>query len=47
MGNKNTHKFHYESCGYVQRMNESNKIYIQARQEAISKSYEPCKQCNP
>lgn len=47
IGNKNTHKFHRSSCKSVKAMNESNKVGLSSRDEAIVKRYEPCKICNP
>lgn len=47
IGNKNTLKFHYPSCSSVNSMNESNKVMLESRAEAINKGYVPCKTCNP
>lgn len=48
IGNKNTKKFHYPSCGSVKQMKESNKYYYTGtRDEMISMGYDPCKKCNP
>lgn len=46
--NTNTMKFHYESCGSVKQMNESNKKYTnESRDSLIAQGYVPCKNCNP
>lgn len=47
IGNKNTLKFHYPSCSSVNSMNESNKVILNSREEAINKGYVPCGRCNP
>ena len=47
IGNKNTKKFHKPSCSSVGQMNESNKVKLKNRQEAIDGGYVPCKRCNP
>ena len=48
IGNKSTKKFHYPNCGSVNQMKDSNKDYLYCtRDEAISKGYIPCKNCNP
>lgn len=47
IGNASTKKFHLPSCSSVKKMNESNKISIGSRAEAINQGYEPCKVCNP
>lgn len=47
IGNKNTHKFHYSWCSSVKKMKESNKVYLNSRDDAINRGYVPCKNCNP
>jgi len=47
VGNARTHKFHYASCYYVAKMNESNKVWFETREEAIEAGYIPCKVCRP
>ena len=47
VGNARTHKFHYEWCRYVGRMNESNKVYFEDRDDSIDQGYVPCKVCQP
>lgn len=44
---KSSHKFHRADCPSVARMNDSNKLYVSSRDEAIAMGYEPCKNCNP
>ena len=45
---KNTKKFHYPSCGYVNRIKPSNRIkYNGSRKSLINQGYSPCKGCNP
>ncbi len=47
IGNANTGKFHYADCSMVNKMNLSNKVYMNTREEAINAGYVPCKRCNP
>lgn len=48
VGNKNTKKFHYDWCGSVGKMKESNKYYYTGtRDEMIAKGYTPCGNCKP
>ena len=47
IGNSNSHKFHYASCRYVNRMSETHKIFFESRDEAIDAGYVPCKVCRP
>jgi hypothetical protein len=47
IGNSNSYKFHEPDCSSVDAMNESNKVFLKSRQEAIDKGFEPCKRCNP
>ena len=45
---KNTRKFHYPSCGYVNRIKNSNRIKFHGKRSTlISQGYQPCKGCNP
>ena len=47
IANRNTGKLHYADCYSVDRMKESNKIYLNCtRSEAVA-LYSPCKNCNP
>lgn len=45
IGNKNSHKFHLDSCGSLP--DQKNRVYLKTRDEAISQGYDPCKICNP
>ena len=45
--NANTGKFHYASCYMVDKMNPSNKVFMNTREEAINAGYIPCKRCKP
>lgn len=47
IGNRNTHKFHYDNCYSVSQMAERNKVYFDNRYDAINHGYVPCKRCNP
>lgn len=47
IGNANSYKFHEPYCSSVDQMNESNKVLISTRNEAIESGYEPCQRCNP
>lgn len=45
IGNVNSKKFHTENCSSLP--SESNSVYFNSRNEAISEGYEPCGRCNP
>ncbi len=45
IGNVNSKKFHRESCSSLPA--ESNRVYFESREEALSNCYEPCGNCNP
>lgn len=45
IGNKNSKKFHLPSCRTLPT--EKNRVYFESRDAAISKGYDPCKNCNP
>lgn len=46
--NTKTRKFHYEWCGSVDDMKESNKKVLETtREDVISRGYEPCGRCHP
>lgn len=47
IGNSNTKKFHYPSCKSVSDMKESNKVYINNKEDLINHGYVPCKICKP
>ena len=47
IGNANSYKFHSLDCSSVDQMNESNKVFMETREEAIDRGFEPCKRCNP
>lgn len=47
VGNKNTKKFHLNTCSYANEISSSNKIYFNSRQDAINQGYIPCKVCKP
>ena len=49
IANANTGKFHIPSCGSVNQMKESNKVYYYdvTRDDMIAWGYVPCKKCNP
>ena len=46
--NTNSHKFHYQSCGSVKKMKDSNKAFhTGTRDEVIAMGYDPCGNCHP
>ena len=45
IGNVNSKKFHTENCSSLP--SESNSVYFDSRNEAVSEGYEPCGRCNP
>ena len=48
VANKNSKKFHLDTCDSVLEMKESNKLYFEGyREELIEQGYVPCKRCNP
>ena len=47
VGNRNTRKFHHDTCPSVTRMAEKNKVLISSREEAINSGYVPCQRCRP
>lgn len=47
VGNSNSGKFHYASCGSVGKMADKNKVFFSSREDAINQGYVPCKRCNP
>lgn len=47
IGNTRTGKFHIQGCRAEQRMNESNRIYLNSRDDAIRQGFIPCQICHP
>lgn len=47
IGNARSGIFHYDSCQYVYRMNNSNKVYFDSREDAVDAGYRPCRVCRP
>lgn len=47
VGNANSKKFHYTDCSAAQKMNPSNRVEFNSRDEAINAGYIPCKKCSP
>ena len=48
VANKSSYKFHYSTCSWVEKMNESNKEYFHAtHDEMIQRGYDPCGTCKP
>ena len=47
IGNARSGIFHYDSCQYVYRMNDSNKVYFDSREDAVDAGYRPCRVCRP
>lgn len=45
IGNINSKKFHLPSCYTLPA--EKNKVYLNTRDEAIEKGYDPCTNCQP
>ena len=43
IGNKNSKKFHAESCGSLPK--EENRVYFDSYEEAIEEGYSPCSSC--
>lgn len=48
VANKNTKKFHLDTCESVNEMNPANRLFFEGfRQDLIDQGYVPCKRCNP
>lgn len=47
IGNGRTGKFHIQGCRAEQRMSESNRIYLNSRDDAIRQGFIPCQICHP
>jgi hypothetical protein len=47
VGSKNSDVYHYPSCYHVNAIKPENKITFSTVQEACSRGYRPCKDCNP
>ncbi len=47
IGNKNTKKFHLDSCSGATDMKEQNKIMFDTIEDALSSGYSPCQTCEP
>jgi micrococcal nuclease len=47
IGNSNTGVFHHWWCSSVGDMNESNKVCLSSREEAIRRGFRPCGNCRP
>lgn len=46
--NKNTKKFHLQTCGSVSDIKPQNKeVSSESRDSIIKRGYDPCKRCNP
>lgn len=45
IGNKNSKKFHLPTCKNLPA--EKNRVYLESRNEALQKGYDPCGNCNP
>lgn len=47
IGNKNSKKFHIDTCSGAQDIKKENKVSFESREDAVNKGYSPCKTCNP
>lgn len=47
IGNTNTQKFHHSYCNSVKDIKPKHIMNLNSREEAIEKSFVPCKGCNP
>lgn len=47
IGNANSGKFHYADCRWAQKIAPYNIVYLNSRDEAISRGFIPCKVCRP
>jgi micrococcal nuclease len=47
VASRNRSPFHLQSCSSAQRINPSNAVYYQSREEAINAGHRPCKICKP
>jgi competence protein ComEC len=47
IGNRRSKKFHYSWCSAAARMNTSNRVALEGRDEAIGQNFSPCGICKP
>lgn len=47
IGNKNSKVYHLPDCGSVETMKDKNKVYLDSKDDATEKGYEPCGSCKP
>jgi len=47
VGNSKTMKFHIETCRTIKNMNDSNRVKIATKEQAVKSGYVPCKVCRP
>ena len=47
IGNQESKIFHRPTCRMVDQMNEGNKIFFKAREDATNRDYKPCGICDP
>jgi competence protein ComEC len=47
VGSKNSDKYHYPNCHYVNTISETNRVWFDSVQAAVAAGYVACKGCNP
>ena len=47
VGDSKTMKFHIETCRTIKNMNDSNRVKIATKEQAVKSGYVPCKVCRP
>jgi len=47
VGSKNSDKYHYPDCSYAKKIKPENLVEFSSVQEAMERSYVPCKVCKP
>lgn len=47
IGNKNSYKFHSQSCRAAAKIKATNKKYFETREEAVAHGMKPCGICRP
>ena len=47
IGNKNSKKFHLDSCSGAKNTKQKNKVYFFSKTEALLRGYNECDSCNP
>ncbi len=47
VANRNSDTFHRQGCRWVRRIKEGNAVYLAGAEEALARSFKPCRSCCP